>query len=557
MHSNIDFSNKMNIQSGKNFTRIMLLCTLVLVTFVRSWAADATKGKDLFEQHCTSCHAINEKLIGPALAGVNERRQEVWLIKWIRNSQALIKSGDAIAVKLYEDNNKSVMTSFEQLGDEEIKDILAYIATGGDKPAAAAEAGNETGVVNTGGPAADNSNSTWMIAVIMLGLFILIVQIFNILKLVSEYTGTKFFNPNRTNAQLMIVFLVLGLIGTAWEFAIHGPLTLPEAASEHGKMIDLMFDITLYLTGFVFVVTQIALFWFAYRYQAKEGKKALFYAHNNRLEVIWTIIPAIALTILVLNGFSMWSKITDKAPEEANEIEVFAYQFGWKVRYPGADQVLGKSNFNLISGTNDLGIGVVSEYDAIVKEAAETLAETQAEQDFLDLNDDPTEEEAIAIAENKVKLKRAQGHYNRLLALKGNERIFDGTAEDDILPTEIHVPVDEPVLMRFRARDVIHSAYLPYFRVQMNCVPGMPTQFWFKPTKTTAQIRQEKGNQEFDYYLFCAKICGAAHFNMKIKVVVESRADYEKWLRAQKPRYNKSEPARAAIEAGIEEVASK
>ncbi len=556
MHSNIDFSNKMNIQSGKNFTRIMLLCTLVLVTFVRSWAADATKGKDLFEQHCTSCHAINEKLIGPALAGVNERRQEAWLIKWIRNSQALIKSGDAVAVKLFEDNNKSIMTSFEQLGDDEIKDVLAYIATGGDKPAAV-EASTENGVVNTGGPAANNSGSTWMIAAIMLGLFILIVQIFNILKLVSEYTGTKFFNPNRTNAQLMMVFLILGLAGTAWEFAVHGPLTLPEAASEHGVLIDKMFDITLYLTGFVFVVTQIALFWFAYRYQAKEGRKALFYAHNNRLEVIWTIIPAIALTVLVLNGFSMWSTITDKAPEESNEIEVFAYQFGWKARYPGADQTLGKSNFNLISGTNDLGIGVVSEYEAIVKEAATTLAEVQAEQDFLDLNDDPTEEEAIAIADNKVKLKRAQGHYNRLLALKGNERVFDGTGDDDVFPSEIHIPVDEPVLMRFRARDVIHSAYLPYFRVQMNCVPGMPTQFWFKPTKTTDQIRQEKNDPDFDYYLFCAKICGAAHFNMKIKVVVESRADYDKWLKAQKPRYNKSAPAKAAIETSTEEVASK
>jgi len=545
----------MNIQSGKNFTRIMLLCTLVLVTFVRSWAADAPKGKALFEQHCTSCHAINEKLIGPALAGVNERRQEAWLLKWVRNSQALIKSGDPTAVKLYEDYNKSVMTSFEQLGDDEIKDILAYIATGGDKPAAA-EAGTENQVVNTGGPAADSGNSTWMIVAIMLGLFILIVQIFNILKLVSEYTGTKFFNANRTNAQLMLLFLILGLAGTVWEFAVHGPRTLPEAASEHGKMIDKMFDITLYLTGFVFVVTQIALFWFAYRYQAKEGRKALFYAHNNRLEVVWTIIPAIALTVLVLNGFSMWSTITDKAPEDSNEIEVFAYQFGWKARYPGTDQVLGKSNFNLISGTNDLGIGVVSEYDAIIIEAAATLAEAQEEHDFLDMNDNPTPEEAAAISENKVRLKRAQGHYNRLIALKGNERVFDGTANDDLFPGEIHIPVDEPVLMRFRARDVIHSAYMPYFRVQMNCVPGMPTQFWFKPTKTTAQIRTEKEDPEFDYYLFCAKICGAAHFNMKIKVVVESRADYDKWLKAQKPRYNKSEPAKAAIETSTEEVAT-
>lgn len=542
MHSTIDFSKQMNIQSGKNFTRIMLLSALILVTFVRSWAADAAKGKDLFETNCTSCHAIDKTLIGPALAGIGERRQEAWLIKWIRNSQALVKAGDPTAVKLFNDNKNQIMTAFEQLGDEEIKDILAYIATGGEKAAAPAEGGGtQTGGVTPTAPAAESGTSTWMIVVIMLALFILIVQLFNILKLVSEYTGKKFFNPNKTNAQMMIVFLVLGLIGTAWEFWAHGPRANIPNASAHGVFIDNMFDITLYITGFVFVITQIALFWFGYKYQYKEGTKATFYAHNNRLEVIWTVIPAIALTVLVLNGFNVWSNITTKAPANAHEVEVFAYQFGWKVRYPGADNKLGQSNFNLISGTNDLGIAIPSEYDAILIEAAKTLEELKTEQEFLGNNDDPTEEECKIIADNKLKLKRAQGHYNRLIALKGNERLFDGSAQDDILPTEIHIPIGQPVLMRFRARDVIHSAYMPYFRVQMNCVPGLPTQFWFEPTKTTAEIRKEVNDPKFDYYLFCAKICGAAHFNMKIKVVVDTPEDYKKWLNAQKPRYIQAE----------------
>lgn len=512
----------------------MLLCALILTTFVNGWAADAAKGKDLFEQNCTSCHAINEKLIGPALAGVQDRRQEAWLLKWVKNSTAMIKDGDPTAVKLFDENNKVAMTSFENFSDEDVKDILAYIATGGDKPAAApAETAGGNNVVTTGGAVPEEGGASWMIVVIMLGIFILVVQVFNILKLVSEYTGTKFFNPNKSNAILMLVFLILGMTGAIWEFAVHGPLTLPEAASEHGKFIDKMFNITLYMTGGVFVITQIALFAFAYLYRHKEGRKAIFYAHNNKLEVYWTVIPAIALTILVLNGFSMWTKITSKAPEDAQQIEVFAYQFGWKVRYPGADNVLGKSNFNLISGTNNLGVAIRSEYEKVRAEAKETLDELTKEHEFLSKNDDPTEEEAIAIADNNKKLDRAQGHYSRLLALENNERIFDGTGDDDFLPTEIHIPVDEPVLFHFRARDVIHSAYMPYFRVQMNCVPGMPTQFWFKPTKTTAQIRSEKNDQNFDYYLFCAKICGAAHFNMKMKVIVESKADYQKWLRAQ------------------------
>lgn len=120
---------------------------------------------------------------------------------------------------------------------------------------------------------------------------------------------------------------------------------------------------------------------------------------------------------------------------------------------------------------------------------------------------------------------------------------------DDILPTEIHVPVDEPVNLNFRARDVIHSAYMPYFRIQMNCVPGMPTSFWFVPTKTTKDMRAEKKDPKFDYYLFCAKICGAAHFNMKIKVVVESRAEYNKWLASQQPKFMKQAETPAAAPA--------
>jgi cytochrome c oxidase subunit 2 len=105
--------------------------------------------------------------------------------------------------------------------------------------------------------------------------------------------------------------------------------------------------------------------------------------------------------------------------------------------------------------------------------------------------------------------------------------------------------------MRFRSQDVIHSAYMPHFNVQMNCVPGMNTQFAFTPTKTTDDIRTEpemiermelvnserakKGEDpvEFDYVLLCNKICGSAHYNMQIKVIVESEEKYNAWLSEQ------------------------
>lgn len=545
----------------------MAIIALVLVSFSRTGAQDAANGKSLFETHCTSCHAIDSKLIGPALAGVNERRDEAWLLNWIKNSQAMVKAGDPIAVKLFNENNKSIMNSFENLSDGEIKDILAYIATGGEKaPAADPGTPTDTGVTTTSGAASEGTPG-WMIAAILLALVIIIVQIFNILKLVSEYTNIPFFNSQRSNAQMMIIFLVLGMFGVFWEFANHGKYMLTDnAASDHGDSIDFMFNITLGITLFVFVVTQITLFAYSYMYRGREGRKATFYAHNNKLEVIWTIIPAIVLTVLVLNGFNMWTKITDKAPEDAEEIEVFAYQFGWKVRYAGADKTLGQANFNLISGTNALGVGVKSEYNAVLEEAKATLAALTEERDFLALNTDPTPEEAEEKAMVEKKYKLAVGHHRRLLAMATNDRVFDGTANDDVFPNEIHLPVGKAVNFTFRARDVIHSAYMPYFRVQMNCVPGMPTKFWFKPTKTTSEMRQHLasiGREDaatFDYYLFCAKICGAAHFNMKMKVIVETQAEYDAWLKEQTEKntpYLKSEtPVKAdkASEASKEIV---
>lgn len=542
----------MNFKHGNQISRLLAVFALVLVSVSFSWSQDADKGKSLFETHCASCHGINEKLVGPALAGVHERREEAWLIKWIRNSQAMIKAGDPIAVKLFNDNNRAVMNSFEQLSDNEIKDILAYVKTGGSEAAVTSTDGDTISAGNSGAPARSGKSSAWVLAVILLALFIIVVQLFNILKLVADYTGKQIFNANNTNAILMLVFLVLGMAGAIWEFKAHGKYTITEVASEHGVDIDWMFNVTLIITGIVFVITQILLFVYAYIYRSRPGRKAVFFAHNNTLEVVWTVIPAIALTVLVLNGFSMWSKITDKAPEDAHQIEVFAYQFGWKARYPGKDGKLGNHNFNLISGTNELGIGVRTEFDAILEEAKATLDELTKEHDFLSLNTNPTAEEAEEISINKKKLKLAQGHYSRLLSLGKNETFFNGDADDDIIPNEIHIPVNEPVLMKFRARDVIHSAYMPYFRVQMNCVPGMPTQFWFKPTVTTKEMRSKVGDNNFDYYLFCAKICGAAHFNMKIKVVVESKEDYNKWLKAQKPRYNKPSESLPVAEMSAE-----
>ncbi|MFT7114453.1 MAG: cytochrome c oxidase subunit 2, partial [Candidatus Azotimanducaceae bacterium] len=129
----------------------------------------------------------------------------------------------------------------------------------------------------------------------------------------------------------------------------------------------------------------------------------------------------------------------------------------------------------------------------------------------------------------------------------------DAKANDDIVTTELHLPVDRPVLFKFRSQDVIHSAYMPHFRAQMNTVPGMTTEFSFTPVTTTAEmrlkpevvknikhineLRAKKGDDpyEFDFILLCNKICGTAHYNMQRKIVVDTEEEFETYMAEQKP----------------------
>ena len=125
----------------------------------------------------------------------------------------------------------------------------------------------------------------------------------------------------------------------------------------------------------------------------------------------------------------------------------------------------------------------------------------------------------------------------------------DKATMDDFMPMEIHVPKGRPVLLKIRARDVLHSVYMPHFRLKMDAVPGMPTSFWFIPTKTTAEMQNETGNSNFKYELACAEICGRGHFAMRMVVVVEEEEDYQRWLAAQKP-FAEQNPDAVAAQAG-------
>jgi cytochrome c oxidase subunit 2 len=441
-------------------------------------------GQELFANNCASCHKIDKPMVGPALGGIDKRRDEAWLLKWIRNSAAVIASGDQYAVDLYNNYNKTPMPAYDW-SDEEIKSVLAYIKEEekalANKPKVADGGDGATVAAGGGGPTRGES-ALMILALIVFGSLLLFAG--RLLSAQYRLRGIRLFNWNTINAGLFVVFLVVGMALVGLQFARLMRHTLPVAASEHGVVLDQMLAITFWITFVVFVITHILLFLYPWFYRRKGTEsKALYYAHNDKLEFAWTVLPAIVLTVLVLYGTKVWREITQSEPgKDAHEIELFAYQFGWQARLPGSDGALGRHDYRLIGATNSMGI-------------------------------DPESKEG----------------------------------QDDLLVPEVYLPVGEPVVLRLRARDVIHSAYLPHFRVQMNVVPGMPTQFVFTPTITTEDMRERINNYNFNYVLACNKICGAAHFNMQMKFVVVTRKEYDKWLAKQRTYFKKPETQTASI----------
>jgi cytochrome c oxidase subunit 2 len=475
----------------KIITRFITKITLLTLLFSSSnlLAQSAEEGEKLFNANCVSCHAINDKVVGPALKDVHKRRDEKWLISWIKNSQKMVKSGDATAVALYKEYNESVMTSFENLNDNQIKSIIEYVKAESDKPAATATASTASSSSSTVAAAPAEVSSTmrgkinWMMIIIVVLLFLVIGLVLEILNMVGEIRGKEVINWSAINSGLLIVFLVVGMVAAFWELFAHGKFSVytQEAASEHGSEYDNMLWITFAITGVMFVLTQILLFWYAFKYKHSNKRKALFFPDNHRLEFIWTIIPAIVLTVLVVRGLKVWNDIMNVDKTESMNVEVYGYQFGWNARYTGADGKLGNHDFRAIGVVNALGV-------------------------------DPYKDEK---------------------------------AKDDIVSNELYLPVGKQVTLKFRAKDVIHSAYLPHFRVQMNVVPGLPTQFTFTPTLTTAEMRSKMQDNKFDYALLCNKICGSAHYRMKMKVVVVTQAEYDKWLATQTKLVDMSTPPAA------------
>jgi cytochrome c oxidase subunit 2 len=277
---------------------------------------------------------------------------------------------------------------------------------------------------------------------------------------------------NKMQGFLLLLFFFWFMAFFAWQIIAWGDRMLPVSAAEHGVGTDFLMDLTFWIITPVFIFTNGLLFWFSFKYAHDPKRKALFFSHSNKLEMIWTIAPSLVLTVLILMGLSSWNKITTPIGQEEEHvlIELTGQQFTWTARYAGDDKKLGRSHVTLIEGVNATGV------------------------DTEDVN----------------------------------------SKDDKLVKGEFHLPIGVPVQFVFRSLDVIHSAYFPHFRSQMNCVPGIVTQFNFVPTITTEEMRKITNNEEFNYVLLCNKICGAAHYNMQMDIVVESQEDYDKWLAEQK-----------------------
>jgi len=251
--------------------------------------------------------------------------------------------------------------------------------------------------------------------------------------------------------------------------------------------------------------------------------------------LLWTAAPTVVLAALIIYGINTWNEAMRSTPEDSINIELYARQFDWTARYAGEDNILGKANFRMINGTNSLGIINSNSIDNRLSAYDVKIADLEASRQ--DVFPNGVNDEEIV---KKINLKKK--HRGYVEQLKENSKNEDySVADDDILvKVEFHIPVNKPVNFQIRSQDVIHSAYMPHFRAQMNAVPGMMTQFYFTPTVTTAEMRSKLGNPEFNYLLYCNKICGTAHYNMQMNIVVESEADYQKWL-SEQPKYYTAE----------------
>lgn len=379
-----------------------------------------------------------------------------------------------------------------------------------------------------------------IVCLIVIMAIVTIIQMIKLSELSTKITRKEgdeeiLQSDNKMNANILKIWALVFLGGFTYLLIKYGE-TLPRAASKHGEATDTLMNVNMIMIFIVFYLVHITLFYFASKYYYKPDRKAVFFPHDNKLELIWTIIPSVVLMVIILFGLMTWFDMTGKPSGEFDTVEITAEQFNWTVRYPGTDMVLGASNYNLIGTENKEGttntLGIITPYamESKIKEIDEKIEKNNhrlaEEIDYLSKGNEEF------IRDENYRLKRQKQRILDLENYKVNGKDSWKAGADDIIKKELHLVVDKEVQMIFKSKDVIHSAYLPHFRAQMNCVPGGPNTFKMTPTITTAEMRETEG-EDFNYLLLCNKICGASHYNMQLPIIVETQEEHDQWLKDQ------------------------
>lgn len=503
--------NEQNEARGQGVSRLKGLLLMALTFFMLTGlnadllAADPAKGQLLFKENCNRCHNMNlEKgSTGPALMGVMDRVPSGdWIYEWVKNSNKLIGSGDEYAVKIWKENDKAAMDPMPHLTNADIDDITAFIAAYVPAAAPKDNGGNAISMDE-----AEGLGSLWNWVRFL--IFVIVILLANIALQIAKLRGVEFLagvHMDKVNARLMAAFWIFGLIGAVWSTGMFTDYFIfSNSASEHGQDIDQLFWVTMVVVVLVFVVTNTLLFYFAWKYGKDGGRKAKYYPENYRLEMIWTVVPAIVLTFLVIMGIRTWTKVMS-SPDDTKDymaVEVSGQQWGWILRYPGDDQKFGDIDVRRIGGDNILGVDMSAE-----------------------------------------------------------------VSKDDFISQDLVLRKGSVVDLKIRSRDVLHSVYLPHFRVKMDAVPGMDTRFHFVAIQTTEEFRESlKSNdlwaqvdhldtlkldtfrivnrdtiaydtmfvdtvyryETFDFELACTEVCGRGHFSMRKKVIVLEPEEYDAW----------------------------
>ncbi len=255
-------------------------------------------------------------------------------------------------------------------------------------------------------------------AVIILGV-IAIAQLARVFELTGELKGRKEWEisekDNSMQANLYLIFGIVLFLCFGWLVMEYGDSQQPNG-SVHGEKYDQLLNVNFIIVIFVFLLVNAILFYFAWKYKRDANRVPAYFTHSAKLEMIWTVIPSIVMAGIIIYGLLFWyDTVMTKPGEDAIAIELYSKQFDWTARYGGKDNKVGNANVHLIEGANYLGI------DA----------------------GDPA------------------------------------SKDDKVVKGEFHLPVNREVSFQFRSQDVIHGAYMPNFRAQMNTVPGQTTWFHF------------------------------------------------------------------------------